>query len=99
MTQLASDTPSTDPALTRQRAESVLRGLLSAKELTDRELSAQRRTDAMRLVTGRSSLDNAIVETKRMIELLEQAEAVGVDPTRVITRPGPTQPALALAAR
>lgn len=86
-----------DTTHARKRAEEVLRSLLNAKEQTERELSEQRRSDAMRLVTGRTSIDNAIDETRRLIGLLDRAGVESFDP--VVTVSGIGEPAGAFAGR
>jgi len=86
-----------DTTHARKRAEEVLRSLLNAKEQTERELSEQRRSDAMRLVTGRTSIDNAIDETRRLIGLLDRAGVESFDP--VVTVSGISEPAGAFAGR
>jgi hypothetical protein len=55
----------------RDEAEALLRSLLEAKRESEKRLSQIRQTDAMKRVTGRSALDNAIASTKRMVETLE----------------------------
>ncbi|MEC9374701.1 MAG: hypothetical protein VYC34_12690 [Planctomycetota bacterium] len=57
----------------RDKAEALLRGLLDAKAVTERELSRLRREDPMRQVRGRSAIDNAISSTKRMIDTLNRS--------------------------
>jgi len=57
----------------KAHAEAVLRELQAASEECETQLQKQRRTDPMRLVTGKSSLDAAITTTKRMIETFERA--------------------------
>ena len=57
----------------RDKAESLLRGLLEARAASERNLSDLNRPDPMKAVTGRSSMDNAIASTQRMIEALNRA--------------------------
>lgn len=57
----------------RDRAEALLSGLIDAKQVTERELSRLRREDPMRLVKGRSAIDDAIASTRRMIDTLERS--------------------------
>ncbi|MFG0327935.1 MAG: hypothetical protein ACF8SC_11790 [Phycisphaerales bacterium JB037] len=59
----------------RERAESLLRGLLRARTTSERHLAALRRTDVLKQVTGSSSLENAINSTRRMIDALDRAIA------------------------
>jgi hypothetical protein len=76
----------------RQRAEAVLRGLIEAQNECEKQLSRENRRDAMKLVTGKSSLENAIASTRRMIEsfdrqiqeLLRAAGATGTPRSAVV---------------
>jgi hypothetical protein len=56
----------------RARAEAVLRGLIEAQGECERQLKQENRRDAMKVVTGRSSLENAIASTRRMIESFDR---------------------------
>ena len=58
---------------TRGRAQALLDDLLQAKQDAETNLSQTSRSDPMSVVTGRSSLDNAIERTKKMLTLLERA--------------------------
>lgn len=71
----------------RERAEGLLRHLLEAKAASERNLANSNEKDPMKSVTGRSSFDNAIASTRRMIEVLDRtcAEAQRGAPT-VTTR-------------
>lgn len=60
---------------TRGRAQALLTDLLREKQFAETNLTAESRRDPMSVVTGRSSLDNAIERTRRMIALLEHATA------------------------
>ena len=60
---------------TRDRAEALLRSLLDFKSQSERNLADLRQPDAFKNVTGRSSLDNAIASTQRMIEALNRVIA------------------------
>ena len=57
----------------RDRAEKLLRGLVDARWRTEQHLERLGKPDAMRKVTGRSAMDNAIASTQRMIESLNRA--------------------------
>lgn len=57
----------------RTRADSLLRQLIAASAECDSQLEQQNRQDPIRLVTGRSALDRAIHETRRMIDTLDRA--------------------------
>jgi hypothetical protein len=59
----------------RQQAEALLKGLVEAKSLSERRLADLRLTDHLKHVTGRSSLDNAIASTRRMIDTLDRTMA------------------------
>lgn len=56
----------------RQRAEAVLSGLIEAQNECEKQLSRENRRDAMKLVTGKSSLENAVATTRRMIESFDR---------------------------
>ncbi len=56
----------------RQRAENVLKGLIEAQSECEKQLTQENRRDAMKLVTGKSSLENAIATTRRMIESFDR---------------------------
>jgi hypothetical protein len=66
----------------RENAESLLRALTEAQAQSEAFLSQSGQRDHLRVVTGRSSLDNAIASTRRMIETLtrqiEQFQAAEV---------------------
>lgn len=62
-----------ESALARDRAEALLRELRSARAELDGRCASGRGQDAMRLVTGRSSLDTAIESAERMIESLDHS--------------------------
>lgn len=57
----------------RDRAEKLLQGLVDARRRTEQHLERLGKPDAMRKVTGRSAMDNAIASTQRMIESLNRA--------------------------
>lgn len=52
----------------RDEAEALLRALLDAKSASEKNLAEIRRPDFMKQVTGKSSMDNAIASTQRLIE-------------------------------
>lgn len=56
-----------------ERAEALLQTLREARENSERRLAEQNQSDAMKRVTGRSAMDNAIESTQRMIESLERS--------------------------
>ena len=56
----------------RNDAEALLQSLLRAKDESERRMRELKQSDAMKQVTGRSSLDNAIDSTRRMIDTLSR---------------------------
>lgn len=70
--QPTSDQVLADVTAARQRAETVLQGLIEAQTECEKQLSQENRRDAMKLVTGKSSLENAIIATRRMIESFDR---------------------------
>jgi len=64
--------------LVRDNAEALLRSLVDAKAESERRLSELNQRDQMKTATGRSSMDNAIASTRRMVatlnRLIEEAE-------------------------
>lgn len=59
---------------TREDAEKLLTSLLEAQAGCDAQLAAENRSDLVRKVKGRTSLEEAIEQTRRMIEVLKRAE-------------------------
>lgn len=59
----------------RNQAEALLRSLMNAKSECERQLARFQRSDVMQTVTGRSAIDAAIAQTRRMIESLDRAVA------------------------
>ena len=57
---------------TRQHAQKLLASLLRAQAECDQQLQREQRSDAMRSVTGCSSIDRAVASTRRMIEQLDR---------------------------
>lgn len=57
----------------RDQAEALLRALLDAKSKSERRLAELKQTDALKAVTGRSAMDNAIATTQRMVETLNRS--------------------------
>ncbi len=56
----------------RAKAQRLLDGLIAAKSASERRLADLRQTDLLSRVTGRSSIDNAIESTRRMIEMIDR---------------------------
>ncbi|MCC7390081.1 MAG: hypothetical protein IT431_15080 [Phycisphaerales bacterium] len=74
----------TDTVLTRTRqarrdAALLLENLLAERTAWERRLADDKRSDLLKQVTGRSSLDAAIDSTRRMLDTLDRtlAEAEG----------------------
>lgn len=57
-----------ETSIARDEAEVLLRTLQEAKAQTERHLAEIKRSDPIKQVTGRSSLDKAIAETQRAID-------------------------------
>ena len=57
----------------RDLARGLLRSLIRAKAECDRYLAEHQRSDAMEAVRGHSSFDDAIDDTRKMIEQLDGA--------------------------
>lgn len=60
-----------ETATVRDRAEALLKGLIETKSTFDRHAPAPK-ADALKKVTGRSSIDNAVASTQRMVEALNR---------------------------
>ena len=52
----------------RDEANVLLRTLLDAKKVSERNLAAIRQPDLVKKVTGKSSMDNAIESTRKLID-------------------------------
>ncbi len=82
----------------RQNAERILDSLLRARAECDQCLQKEQRADPMRSVTGASSLDKAVANTRRMIETLNRAveeaakDAAAADPKVQVTIARPATP-------
>lgn len=57
----------------RQRAVELLKSLEQAAADCEAQLKAEDRIDRIKVVTGRSSLEEAITSTQRMIDMLDRA--------------------------
>lgn len=63
---------SADPRLAAlDRARALLRHLEAERDALNRRLEEARRLDPMRQVVGRTSLDQAVEETRRLVEELD----------------------------
>jgi hypothetical protein len=60
---------------TRAHAASVLHDLLEAQAACESTLATEKRSDMIKQVTGQSSLEVAIAETRKLIESLDRAIA------------------------
>lgn len=52
----------------RDDAVTLLKSLLDAKSISERNLASLQQPDLIKQVTGRSSMDNAIASTRRLID-------------------------------
>lgn len=59
---------------TRENAERLLASLLEAQASCEAQLAAEKRADLVKHVTGKTSLEQGIEETRRMIDILKRAE-------------------------
>lgn len=64
-----------ETAAARDKAEQLLRGLVDAKKQSEKYLADAKQTDAIKAVTGRSAIDNAIASAQRMHDSLSRALA------------------------
>lgn len=69
----AHDTITARTRAARERAENLLAILIEARDRSEERLADLRQADLLKAVTGRSSLDNAIAETRRMIDRLDRS--------------------------
>lgn len=60
---------------TRAHAARVLHDLIEAKAACESALASEKRSDLVKHVTGQSSLDVAIAETRKLIDSLDRAIA------------------------
>lgn len=61
-----------ETATVRDRAQALLKGLMETKATFERHAPIQPKADALKKVTGRSSLENAVASTQRMVEALNR---------------------------
>lgn len=59
---------------TRENAERLLASLLEAQASCEAQLAAEKRADLVKHVTGKTSLEQGIEETRRMLDILKRAE-------------------------
>lgn len=62
-----------ETAAAREKAELLLRGLQEARTRSERHLAELGQRDPYKRVTGRSSLENAISSTQRLVDMLGRA--------------------------
>jgi len=62
-----------DTQRTRAQAAEILKELQEAKCQCEQALAADKRQDMIKQVTGQSSLESAITETRRVLESLDRA--------------------------
>lgn len=72
MTTMQSHRVWQDTVRRRDEAVELLDTLLEAKRVSERNLADIRRADLVKQVTGRSSMDNAIDSTRRLIESFDR---------------------------
>lgn len=64
-----------DTVQRRDEAKALLDTLMNAKRCSEQNLAEMRRADLVKQVTGKSSMDNAIDSTKRLIESFDRVLA------------------------
>lgn len=72
-----------ETAAAKESAKALLTRLLDAKAQSERHLADLHQADAMKRLTGRSSIENAIASAQRMIETLDRSVRqlrIGLDP-------------------
>lgn len=82
----------------RDDAVALLRSLLDAKSLSEKNLAQLQQPDLIKQVTGRSSMDNAIASTRRLIDSFNRVlddlrRNLSEEDLRLI---GPIEPALSV---
>lgn len=64
-----------ETAAARERAVQLLESLKEAKARSEENLAELGHTDAIKRVTGRSAMENAIASAQRMVDALDRAAA------------------------
>ena len=64
-----------ETAAARERALQLLESLKEAKARSEENLAELGHTDAIKRVTGRSAMENAIASAQRMVDALDRAAA------------------------
>ncbi|HYE03766.1 MAG TPA: hypothetical protein VD963_11105 [Phycisphaerales bacterium] len=57
----------------RDRAEAVIQGLIQAKAECERALAEAKREDTLKKVTGRSAMENAVTQARKVVDSLDRA--------------------------
>jgi hypothetical protein len=64
-----------ETTVAKDKADALLKVLVEAKQRSEEHMRELGQHDTFKRVTGRSSLDNAIASTRRMVETLRRTEA------------------------
>lgn len=75
MTTMTSHRVWIDTVQRRDEAKALLDTLMNAKRCSEQNLAEMRRADLVKQVTGKSSMDNAIDSTKRLIDSFDKVLA------------------------
>ena len=75
MTTMTSHRVWIDTVQRRDEAKALLDTLMNAKRCSEQNLAEMRRADLVKQVTGKSSMDNAIDSTKRLINSFDKVLA------------------------
>lgn len=86
---LASIDPTDARLVALRRACALLESLEAERRALDLRLEAARRTDPMRQVSGRTSLDAAVEETRSLIRELDEALSVAAESARLASTTHP----------
>lgn len=83
-----------DPRLhALQQACALLEALETERRLLDQRLMSANRDDPMRVVTGRTSLDEAVEDTRNLIRQLDEILCEAAEAARTKARQSATDPA------
>ncbi len=77
----------TGPAGVRDQADALLDKLIAERTRSEHRLAEAGRTDPLKLVTGRSAIDNAIAATREMIRDVDELLGDGVGHRNGTTAP------------
>jgi hypothetical protein len=78
--------------LALRRACALLEQLESERQALDRRLEESRRLDPMRQVAGRTSLDRAVEDTRRLVRELDELLCSAAEGARTAARTHPKDP-------